>query len=162
MNENELKILQTAILNEVEGETFYLLAAEKADQPDIRDTLLHLAGEEKKHQQMLRNMLSKAGQPDMVDYDNRNIVSPGIFNLEEALKLKNVSNLEISAISIGIMMEKASVDYYLQAAAEVNDAMVKKLCEYLAAWEVSHLDELEKIHDYLRQAWFEQQGFSPA
>ena len=63
---------------------------------------------------------------------------------------------------IGIFTEKASLDYYRNAAESTSSPDAKKLYENLAKWEMHHLDELEKIYDILSADWFDQQGFSPA
>ncbi|MGI6469097.1 MAG: ferritin family protein [Syntrophomonadaceae bacterium] len=157
----ELELLKVAILNEVEGETFYRLAAEHLGQGDIQALLLHLADEEAKHQETLRKLYAElaAGKEAAVEGLNLDRTpSTGIFDL---MKLGRVnSNLEISVVSTGILMEKASMDYYNQAAEQSESKAIKDLCQYLARWEREHLEKLEKIYDYLQAEWFEAQGFS--
>ena len=60
----ELKILKTAILNEVEGQFFYRLAAEKTESQEVRDAFLILAGEEEKHEKWLREIFAQAAGKD--------------------------------------------------------------------------------------------------
>ncbi len=160
MIDKEYAILKTAILNEMEGETFYKLAADNVKNPDIRATFYYLAKEEQKHQQMLRAMLDemRRGEDVAIEMDNLEAVSPGIFKLSEAAT--KVDNLEISVVSTGILLEKASMDYYRRAASNASTPNAKNLYENLVQWEMGHLEELEKIYDFLQQNWFEQQGFS--
>ncbi len=160
MDEKEYVILKTAILNELEGETFYRLAADNVKNPDMREAFLYLAKEEQNHQQILKYMLEQmtAGKDISVEITNLEAISPGIFKLSEAAG--KVDNIEISAVSTGILMEKASVDYYRQASLTSVNVNTKNLYENLVQWEMGHLEELEKIYDFLRQSWFEQQGFS--
>lgn len=160
MDEKEYLILKTAILNEIEGETFYQLAADNVKDPEMRGVFLYLAKEEQNHQQILKYMLDQitAGKEISVEITNLEAKSPGIFKLQDAAR--TVDNLEISAVSTGILMEKASVDYYRQAASTSSNPNAKNLYENLIRWEMGHLDELEKMYDFLRQNWFEQQGFS--
>ncbi|KUG03273.1 rubrerythrin [hydrocarbon metagenome] len=160
MDEKEYLILKTAILNEIEGETFYQLAADNVKDPDMRGVFLYLAKEEQNHQQILKYMLEQitAGKEISVEITNLETKSPGIFKLQDAAR--TVDNLEISAVSTGILMEKASVDYYRQAASTSSNPNAKNLYENLISWEMGHLDELEKMYDFLRQNWFDQQGFS--
>jgi rubrerythrin len=162
MNEKEIKILKTAILNEVEGETFYILAANNSKSPDIKEALEILASDEKKHQEALKKMLANMteGQDNAVDINQLGVVSPGIFKLQQAKRV--VDNLEITVISTAILMEKASMDFYRQAASQTSDSNAQELFAHLADWEMEHLDSLQKAYDYLEEDWFDQQHFSPA
>ncbi|OAT82268.1 ferritin family protein [Desulfotomaculum copahuensis] len=161
MPENELNLLKTAILNEMEGHQFYTLAAQQVKDTDTKQALLFLAEEEEKHKSWLLNLyrnIARNQPPDPSAF--RDIPSPGIF---EPGKVKPESgSLEVSVFRIGILMEKASVDFYRRAAAESRRDDVKKLCARLAEWETGHLDMLEKTYDYLKEEWWEKQGFSPA
>ena len=53
----ELELLKVAILNEVEGETFYRLAAEHLGQGDIH--AFAASGREAKHQETLRKLYAE-------------------------------------------------------------------------------------------------------
>lgn len=160
MYSNELELLKVAILNEVEGETFYRLAAEHLGSGEIQTLLLHLADEEVKHQETLRKLHRElsTGHEAVKDLDLGEVPSTGIFDLMKLGRLK--SNLEISVISTGVLMEKASMDYYDRAAAQTEHQAIQQLCHYLSKWEREHLEKLEKIYDYLQADWFDQQGFS--
>lgn len=161
MTIKELELLKVAILNEVEGETFYRLAAEHLSEGEIRTLLMHLADEEVKHQETMRKLyadLAAGKEPLSKDLKLDHTPSTGIFDLMKLGQVK--SDLEISVISTGVLMEKASIDYYNQAAEQSDNKAVKELCRYLAKWERDHLEKLEKIYDYLKSDWYEQQGFS--
>jgi len=153
----ELKILKTAILNEVEGQFFYRLAAEKTESEEVRDAFLVLAGEEEKHEKWLREIFAQAadGASAVVAPDE-----PGVFTWERAGT--ETGSLEVSAFHIGILMEKASADFYRRAAAKTSLPAARNLYEKLAQWEDTHLASLEKIYDDLREEWFAKQEFSPA
>ncbi len=165
MNANELTILKTALLNEAEGERFYQLAAENTSNSDVKNAFLSLAEEEKMHGTWLREMLQSLNKGEAMDSSLLNTeissaVSPHIFNLSQVSGKQNI--MEISVFHIGILMEKASLDYYRNAAESTSSQDAKKLYETLAKWEMHHLDELEKVYDSLSEDWFDQQGFSPA
>ena len=83
---NELSIVRQAILNEVEGRAFYEMAASQATTTEVKQALLHLADEEKAHEQWLRS-LNQSIQDKRVfvlDWDKQNelekVKSPGIFD----------------------------------------------------------------------------------
>jgi rubrerythrin len=165
MSANDLPIFKTAILNEAEGEHFYQLAAEKANDHDVKNAFLFLAEEERQHGIWLREMMQclAPGQTfDLKQLESKEgaELSPHIFSLSKAPGKQNT--LEISVFHIGILMEKASLDFYREAAQSTDNADAKKLFETLATWEMHHLDELEKAYDLLTVDWFDHQGFSPA
>jgi len=153
----ELKILKTAILNEVEGQFFYRLAAEKTASEEVRDAFLVLAGEEEKHEKWLRAIYDQTA-------DGAGAVvaahEPGIFSWERTGT--ETGSLEVSAFHIGILMEKSSIDFYRQATEKTSLPAAKKLYEKLIQWEDAHLTSLEKIYDDLQEDWWAKQGFSPA
>lgn len=153
----DLKILKTAILNEVEGQFFYRLAAEKTASEEVRDTFLVLAGEEEKHEQWLRRLFEQAadGASAVVAAEEPGIFSWGRTGTE-------TGSLEVSAFHIGILMEKSSIDFYRRAAERTSLPAGKALYEKLVQWEDAHLTSLEKIYDDLQEDWWAKQGFSPA
>jgi len=159
----ELKIVKTAILNEVEGEKFYRNAARDATDPDTVKAFLHLADDEKRHQQMLKGLLEHIMTGVELSVDDRSLqVLPTaqIFNAANSVNANHI--MEISVFHIGILIEKASMDYYRQAAQNTSNEAARKLYESLGSWEMHHLDQLEKIYDSLSGEWWEQQEFSPS
>lgn len=163
MDQNEIRTLKTAILNEVEGEKYYKTAARNAQDPDAAQAFLYLAEDEIKHQQMLKTILQstlEGSECSIEDLDMDEAVSPAIFKDPETGKNKYAQ--EISVFHIAILMEKASMDFYRQAARSTTLATAQKLYESLATWEGKHLEAMEKIYDSLSEDWFDQQNFSPA
>jgi len=153
----ELKILKTAILNEIEGQFFYRLAAEKTGSEEVRNAFLLLAGEEEKHEKWLRNLFDQSGEGAGAVVAAE---EPGIFTWKRAGT--ESGSLEVSAFHIGILMEQSSIDFYRQAAGKTTLPAARQLYEKLVKWEEDHLASLEKIYDDLRDEWWDKQGFSPA
>ncbi|MDD4803203.1 MAG: ferritin family protein [Syntrophomonas sp.] len=162
MDKKELKIIKTAILNEIEGEKFYRDTAQKANLKDTRNAFLYLAEEEKQHQNILQELITKLTANQEFSIDSFNLdhtASPLIFPKSET----DVDDaLEISAFHIAILMEKASIDYYRDAAQTTNSEGARSLYNYLADWEVKHLESMEKIYDSLTEDWWDKQSFSPS
>ncbi|HWP96680.1 MAG TPA: ferritin family protein [Syntrophomonadaceae bacterium] len=159
MYEKELEILKTAIVNEQEGYQFYLMAAEKTEDPVLRGVFNGLAAEEESHESWLRTTyrdIMEKGKPGAMLIDEFTM-SPEIFTLD---KLKEAGGIIIAALKVGVMMEKASMDFYRQAAARTEIEEVKQLLLTLGKWEMGHLDRLEDAYDFAREEWWEQQGFS--
>ena len=162
MYSKEASILKTAILNEQEGYEFYRLAAEKALDPEVRDVFNFLAEEEEKHAGWLTSAYKDVVEnkiPSVEAESLKDVHSPGIFSLE---KLKNAGSMVTTALHVGVMMEKASIDYYRAAAGKTEIEALKKLFLSLVDWEIIHLDELERAYDFAKEEWWASQGFSPA
>jgi len=162
LNNNELSIIKTAIINEMEGEKFYREAAQRTKNSDTANSFLHLAEEEKRHQDMLRDMADQIakGQNVILDGILQGVPSPQIFSAVKSGDLEDA--LEISVFHIGILIEKASMDFYRQAAQTTSIESARSLYEHLADWERHHLDEMENVYDFITEAWWDKQSYSPS
>jgi rubrerythrin len=159
----ELNILRTAILNEVEGYQFYSLAASNAAEPAVKEAFEHLAREEQQHESWLRKMYSQLSEEGSVISEEEigaDAPSPKIFRLDNIGP--ESGSLEISVYKIGILMEMASMAFYRNAAEATTNPALKKLLLRLAEWEDNHLEALQKIYDILKDEWWDRQGFSPS
>lgn len=163
MYSKEVEILKKAILNEHEGDQFYRIAAEKASDEQIKEAFLALAAEEQKHEEWLKNLYKEVICNKQIStdfFDDQPVESPAIFSRE---KLGTESgSLVVSVLSIGVLMEKASLDFYQEAARKTGLESAKRLYLRLAEWEQEHLTKLEAAYDYARDEWWDKQGFSPA
>jgi rubrerythrin len=161
LNNNELQILKKAILNEMEGQQFYIIAAQLVEDLDTKQALLHLAQEEERHRTWLEELYQNISSGENINLTAlEKDATPGIFEPEKVKP--EAGSIEVSVFRIGILMEKASMEYYRQAAQEAQNPEVKELCQRLATWETGHLKMLEETYDYLREEWWDKQGFSPA
>ncbi|MFZ7104833.1 MAG: ferritin family protein [Peptococcaceae bacterium] len=162
-NVKEIELIKTALLNEKEGEIFYKMAAGQAENESVQEALLFLAEEEVKHGEWLRNVYRKLinekqfSLEAMVEAEER---SPEIFTA--ATQHPETGSLAVSVFGIGIKMEKASIDYYQNAAATTEIKELQGFYRRLVDWEKGHLKMLEKIYDQLKEEWWDKQGFSPA
>ncbi|UNC92974.1 ferritin-like domain-containing protein [Candidatus Contubernalis alkaliaceticus] len=160
---NELEIIKTAVINEVEGYSFYRLAAEKTDDLEVKESFNLLAEEEKKHETWLRALYRDISEGTNGQNDADKPVkgqSPGIFRRENMNS--ESGSLEVSVLRIGILMEKASIDFYREAAEKTGNPRAKELYENLVEWEREHMESLEKMYEMAREEWWDRQGFSPA
>jgi rubrerythrin len=163
MDNNEIKILKTAILNEIEGEKFYKRAAQDTRDQDASQAFMHLAEEEKRHQEMLREMMTQLTAGGEIKREKLNLKGTPSLQIFTATNVTDIENaMEISVFHIAIMMEKASIDYYRQAAEQTKVPEAKELYTMLADWEVTHLDAMENTYDFLTEAWWDHQSYSPS
>ncbi len=163
---SELAIVKQAIINESEGRAFYQMAAERAENPEVKDAFLHLRNQEEKHEEWLRSLYHSIVEHRVfqLDWDTvkqlNEVESPGIF--AQAPGRFRFSTLDLAVFQAGLLMEKASIDFYSKAAAETGSTEAKLLYQRLATWEEDHLEKLQRIHDTLQEEWWAQQRFSPA
>lgn len=162
MKEQELKIIQTAIINELEGYEFYKMAQEQTEDPSVKAAFSTLAEEERKHIEWLKELFEKVRDSEadvlmlsMMD----NPPSPNIFKWENLDRTK--AGLAVSVFGIGIQMERMSVEFYENAAARSEITAAKSLFSTLAKWEKVHLDMFSEEYDKLQNTWWSDQGFAP-
>ena len=162
MNEKEMEIIKEALINENEGYQFYKMAASQSETEGEKDSFLKLADEELKHIEYLKELYEK--MKDKTDkelsiFDITPPDSPQIFNWDNVSREKG--NMALSVFSIGIKMEKESVDFYKEAAEKTDNEEAKKLYNILIDWEYQHLRDFEKQYDMLKEDWWNEQGFAP-
>ncbi|KJS22888.1 MAG: hypothetical protein VR72_03760 [Clostridiaceae bacterium BRH_c20a] len=162
-NVKEIELIKNALLNEKEGEKFYLLAAEAAQDESAKKAFMFLAEEEVKHGEWLYHIYRKLINEKQFSLDEiyeAEESSPQIFT--EKTQHPESGSLDVSVFGIGVKMEKASIDYYKNAAQTTEIKELKNFYQRLVEWEVIHLNMLEKIYEGLKEEWWQKQGFSPA
>ncbi|CCQ92767.1 Rubrerythrin [[Clostridium] ultunense Esp] len=162
MLKEELKIIQQAILNEIEAYEFYRMAANQAGTGDSKEAFMELANEELKHVGYLEALFDKIKRSDE---DNIKLAfepmppSPDIYNWEKVDK--EYTSLAMSVFSIGMQMEKASIDFYEDAKAKTEIQAAKELYDLLIKWEQVHLDQFTEQYNMYKEDWWAEQGYAP-
>lgn len=160
MKKEELIIIKQAILNEIEGYEFYKMASKNADLNDVKETLLTLASEEKKHVEWLEELFKKVADDSLDSLklaELENPPSPEIFKWEKVDR-KHIG-VAVSSFGIGMQMEKASVEFYESAMEKTQIEEAKNLYRVLASWERKHLEMFSNEYDALSKDWWNDQGF---
>lgn len=170
---NDLDVARQAILNEEEGAAFYASAAEKANDPNVKEAFLYLKDQELQHAKWIRSLydhLVLAASSTNLEWGtlaeieaniraehNKRGKSPKIFKEDDpAFKM---AVMEIAVFAAGKLMEEESIAFYEKAARETESQEAKKLYLALVDWEKEHLEELTTIHEGLRKLWLEQFEF---
>lgn len=162
MLNEELNVIKQAIMNEVEGYEFYKMAANQAGEGGSKDAFLELANEEKKHIEYLEALFAKlkdGAADDKALAEIEEPPSPGIYKWDKLDK--DLTSLAMSVFSIGIQMEKDSVDFYKKAKKETEIEEARKLYDILIKWEKVHLDQFTEQYEMYRGDWWSEQGFAP-
>ncbi|KUO49279.1 MAG: hypothetical protein APF76_15860 [Desulfitibacter sp. BRH_c19] len=159
---NDLEVIKQAIVNELEGYNFYMLAAEKESNPESKEAYIHFAKEEEKHLTWLKKLYKSVSEDTVIlnPSEMEEVPSPHIFNWNTAGT--ESGSLAVSVFGIAIQMERSASDFYKKAAADTQIDAAKNLYLTLAKWEEDHLASFEKHYDDLKEEWWQQQGFSPS
>ena len=161
-----LDILRGAMEVERDGFQFYSMAADRSDDPGAAETFARLAAEEQKHYEALQTQqkaLFKAGSwdPAIVLSDAHKLdPSPEVFSEGFRQRIKG-KHLEMSALSIGILLEKNAIDFYSKAAEEATDENVAVFFRSLADWETGHYQMLLRYDEALKEDYWSENRFSP-
>ncbi|MCF6464982.1 ferritin-like domain-containing protein [Clostridium sp. Cult2] len=162
MLKKELDIIKQGILNEIEAYEFYRMAANQAGTNESKDAFMELANEELKHVGYLEALFDKIKSSDEDDVRlafEAMPPSPEIYSWEKVDK--EYTSLAMSVFSIGMQMEKASIDFYEAAKTKTNIEEAKELYDLLIKWEQVHLDQFTEQYNMYKEDWWAEQGYAP-
>jgi rubrerythrin len=154
-----------AMQAEIEGYEFYRLISIKSKDKGAKEMFASLAKDEAEHHVWLADLYGKlvedpaAKTPKMPAKTKYSFKSP-IFS-KDFLASRKAKNLEMSALSIGILLETNAIDHYRKQAGLAKDPSVKKFFEDLARWEGDHLRALIAQKQFLMRDIFDAARFEP-
>jgi len=127
-----------------------------------------LAKDETNHMQILKGLYQSVKEEEEFKFDQvKEITSilqttseSPIFSKEFKDRLDK-SQFEMTALSVGILLEKNSIDFYKRSALETEEKDVKMLFTYLADWEGEHLRALVNQQKYLQEDYWTEARFYP-
>ncbi len=163
-NEKLLAALNDAIRAEVEGHSFYLMAAKTTTDRQGQQVFERLAREELDHAAFLRSQYDsiattgrvadvKLGVPDVP-------AGSTIFSADLKERI-SAANFEITALSIGAQLEKSAMAFYGQQADASEDPVVAAFFLELKEWEQGHYQLLTEQLAALQQDFWSANRFSP-
>jgi rubrerythrin len=157
--------LAVAIQTEIEGFEFYKIAAQKSKDEGAKKMFESLAADEVRHRDMLNDQYQliiqgKDFKPFKKPPKSRLRVKSPVFS-KEFLESKKKKQFEMSALSIGIMLEQNAIDFYREQKEISGDSKVKKFFHDLAIWEGDHLRALIAQKRFLQRAIFDEARFEP-
>jgi rubrerythrin len=166
--EHLLRVVQDAIRVENDGYQFYRLAEEKTKDAKGKEVFASLAQDETNHMRILKSLYQSVKEKGEFHFDEMKDIkhllegtseSP-IFSKEFKNRL-NQAHFEMTALSIGILLEKNSIDFYKKSAQESKNKDIKMLFNYLAEWEGEHLRALVNQQKLLQQDYWTEARFYP-
>jgi rubrerythrin len=161
-----LSLLEDALSAERDGHQFYTMAAEQTADPGARGSFARLAEEERRHFEVLRkeyrSILEGRRVDSAADLGERWIPerAGAIFSDEFRQRIRG-KHLEMSALSIGILLEKNAYEFYATQAERAEDESVRRLFRELAEWENGHYQLLLREDEALRETYWNQNRFTP-
>jgi len=160
------EILCKAYQIEVDGYTFYSMAADRADKEAVQELFDKLAADEVQHKAYLKKVMNtyedrgveafniKRRDPDLAAF------SATIFT-DKFKKQAQGASFELGVLSIGMTLESNAIQYFSGAAKAATDDEVRGFYEYLADWERLHFEALQNLHNQVREDFWSDSGFSP-
>jgi len=168
MGETREDVVRAAVQLERDGRKFYLEAANRTPNEEVRKMFASLADDEADHARWIERAAADVDTAAAVNrrlYDRLRFI---FADVPEA-KLRRIASSErdVDAIHFAISIEDRSVAAYETWARECEDADVRKLCQMLVGVERFHRTALENTLEYFEHTpdWFmkeEQWNFEGA
>ncbi len=141
-NSNIEEILKFAIDKERDSTYFYQHLAEKVEDPVVRDEILKMADEERKHEKLLTNIspkqVSAVRQPTQVDMKLSNYV-------DGVTVRKDMTYREL--LIIAMRREQMAYDFYAELELRASDDATRKIFTLLKGEELRHKVRLEQEYE---------------
>lgn len=159
------KGLAIAMQTELEGYEFYRMAAVKCQDGGAKRMFESLARDEVEHQRILKEQyesIIKGGDfiPPKKPGRSRLKVKSPVFS-KSFLESKKKKQFEMSALSVGVLLEQNAIDFYSKQAKQVKTSQAKRFFRELADWEGQHLRALLAQKRFLQREIFAAAHFEP-
>jgi rubrerythrin len=155
-NNAALAALNQAIELEIEGQRFYLEAAECTSNPKGAEMFRSLADDEVIHERILRRQLDALNKGEgwvspegvaEVTADLTALIFPESEKVcEEALR---PDESDLDALLFALQIENKSFNLYREMAEKTKDPNGKRMYEYLANAERGHFEQLMLNYEHL-------------
>ncbi len=160
------EILRKAYQIEVDGYTFYSMAAERASKPAVQELFDKLARDEVQHKAYLQSVIGSYEEKGVAAFkmphrDPDLKAFTGTIFTDEFKKQAHGASFELGVLSIGMTLETNAIKYFSGAAETTTETEVKEFYQFLADWEKQHLDALQMLYNGVREDHWAAGGFSP-
>lgn len=165
-NDEIREILKKAYQIEVDGYTFYSMAADKASKQPVQELFDKLARDEIQHKAYLQSVIGSYEEKGLEAF-HVNLRDPDLKAFTDTIfteKFKaqaDGTDFELGVLSIGMTLETNAIAYFSGAAENTSEKEVREFYEFLADWERQHLEALQGLYNGVRQDFWSDGGFSP-
>ncbi len=166
MHEEIREVLKKAYQIEVDGYTFYSMAAEKSDKPEVQQLFDKLAGDEVQHKAFITSVMGSFEDKGIEAFNIRRrdpdlkAFTDTIYTADFKTKADG-AEFEMGVLSVGMTLETRAIRYFSDAAQHAAEAEVRDFYQFLADWEKGHLEALQKLYGGVREDYWAEGGFSP-
>jgi rubrerythrin len=150
-------LIQEAIRLEINGQAFFLQAAESTRNELGKKMFVRLAQEEVKHLEAFSRLFSQVIKSDdwKKQVRSEELKGPSPVIQELALRMRRAEGQsEIEALRIGMELEQKAIDFFGASASKMGDAAAKEIFEKIADEERFHYDLLLAQHDSVTGSGF--------
>jgi rubrerythrin len=156
-------ILRKAFQVEVDGFTFYSMAAERATKPAVQKLFERLARDETEHQAYIKAVMRRYEEhgassfhfdprdPDLAEFSSE------LFT-ESFKEQAQGEASELGTLSIGVQLESNAVAFFDTAARNATEPQIAGFYQFLADWEGLHLRTLQQLYDSIRVDVWPEKG----
>ena len=157
--------LKDAILTEQTGVQFYTIAAANTTDVQGREVFQQLARDEAEHQQWLRrqygHLVEDAPWETWKPVHHADLSGPSPIFSEGLRSRIGEAHWEMTALSVGLALEEATVIRYRKLAQAADRPEVRRFFEDLAKWEESHAEALSRQFNLLKESYWGEARFAP-
>ncbi len=159
-------VLRRAYQIEVDGYTFYSMAADKADKPAVQEIFDKLANDEVQHKLYLKEIMGGYEEHGVEAFNvarrdpDLKAFTATIFS-DNFRKQAEGTDFEMGVLSVGMTLESRAIKYFSGAAKQATEAEVRDFYQFLADWEKQHFDSLQQLYNGIREDVWGSSGFSP-
>lgn len=165
--EKAIENLKIALQTELNGIHFYKMAAEKTEDKKGKEVFKMLSNDEIQHfneiQRHYKSLLTANKWAPSISLGEATSMFKGespIFSEELKSRIKE-KHFEMSALSIGALLESNTIDFYRKMKEETDDPVAKELFAKLQKWEQGHLEAITKQLDILKEEYWADAHFAP-
>jgi len=152
-NLSAVEIVGVAARAEIDAYQFYMEMSKRIKNRLVKERILNLAAEERRHERILKNMLRK-----WTGEEEPPIPKDPLFPIDEAIS-DAMTHEQVLEKAIGL--ERQAARRYIEAARTAQDESGRRQLEYLAEFERTHerilVSELEALRK--DEGWFEEDTF---
>ena len=155
-----LDILKQALLLERRGKILYETIALQTKIQSVKEFFKQMALEEESHITTISTHFKQFNEHGEFKHPNYDFPdSQSITNHVLTDKIQKeiaAASFEAAAISAAMSLEQQAINLYTDRATHAENSEEKKLYEWLAAWERTHLDFLSSLDNSIQQnIWFD-------
>ncbi len=148
-----LAALTSGIQSEVAAYVFYIEAAKKVDNPDLRESLEHLAHEEKNHFRVLERQYDSLVRSEKWISTADILMQNGLPEISEEMTEQHRGLIDEVArtdslsevLEMALKLEEEARDMFIGAAERADSDEGRQMFERLAGFEEGHVKKIREM-----------------